>query len=89
MVDSDLSKSCLHWLCYETACFYAENIYTWPGSLCGRTWRPGSRPGLASVLGNSVPASECQRSDVWGLELRWVSLGNRGVPWPSQGSVLR
>ena len=31
----------------------------------GRTWP-------ASVLENSAPASECQRSDVWGLELRWL-----------------
>ena len=29
-------------------------------------------PGLASVLENSSPASECQHSDVWGLELRWL-----------------
>ena len=89
-VDSDLCKSWLHCLCLdEIMCFYTENIYTWPGSLCSRTWRPGWRPGLASVLENSVPVSECQCSDVWGLELRWVSLGNRGAPWPSQGSVLR
>ena len=26
-------------------------------------------------LGNSVPASECQCSDVWGLGLGWASLG--------------
>ena len=26
----------------------------------------------ASVLENSAPASECPRSDVWGLELRWL-----------------
>ena len=25
-----------------------------------------------------MPASECQCSDVWGVALRWVSLGNWG-----------
>ena len=39
-------------------------------------WGPGERPGLASVLGSSVPASECQCLDVWGLELRWACLRN-------------
>ena len=44
--------------------------------MCTRTWRPGCGLGLASVLENSVPVSECQCSEVWGLELRWASLGN-------------
>ena len=34
---------------------------------------------MASVLENSVPASERQGSDVWGLGLRWASLGNRAL----------
>ena len=56
-------------------------------------WRPGCRLGLASVLENSVPASGCQRSEVWGLGLTCASVGNvffsEWVPRPSQGSVLR
>ena len=40
-------------------------VETWPG-LC---------------LENSMPASECQCSDVWGLGLRWASLGNRALLW--------
>ena len=37
----DLCKSCLHSLCLdETLFFYSEDIHPWPGSLCGRTWRP-------------------------------------------------
>ena len=39
--------------------------------LCARTGDLG-RTWPASVLENSAPASECQRSDVWGLELRWL-----------------
>ena len=41
-----------------------SSVYTRTGDL-GRTWP-------ASVLENSVPSSECQCSDVWGLELRWL-----------------
>ena len=39
-------------------------LYARTGDL-DRTWP-------ASVLENSMPASECQPSDVWGLELRWL-----------------
>ena len=39
-------------------------LYARTGDL-DRTWP-------ASVLENSMPASECQCSDVWGLELRWL-----------------
>ena len=48
-----------------------------------QTW-----PGLC--LGNSVPASERQCSDVWALGLGWASLGDRallcvGFPGPPGG----
>ena len=39
--------------------------------LCARTGDL-DRTWPASVLENSMPASECQPSDVWGLELRWL-----------------
>ena len=43
--------------------------------------RAGWRPGLVSVLGRPVPPSECQHSDVRGLELRWAYLGNSASLW--------
>ena len=57
-------------------------------------WDVGTRvqawPGLS--LGNSVPASERQCSDVWALGpggLLWEPCSPlSGLPWPSRGSVL-
>ena len=64
--------SCIHWWCVdETMCFLQwEHLHLTLFCVLGlETW---VGPGLASVLENSSPASECQRSDVWGLELRWL-----------------
>ena len=41
-----------------------------------RMWRPGWGLGLASILENSVSVSECQCSELWGLDLSWDTLGN-------------
>ena len=72
MADLDLSKSCLHWWYLDvTMCFLQwEHLHL--TLFCALGLEPWAGPGLASVLENSAPASECQRSDVWGLELRWL-----------------
>ena len=76
MVDLDLSKSCLHWWCLdETVCFLQwEHLVL---TLYSLHWDMETRvqawPGLC--LGNSMPASEHQCSNVWALGLGWASLG--------------
>ena len=66
MVGLDLSKSTLMMLRLDHALFTMRTFRP-DCSVCTGTWRPGCRPSLC--LGNSVPASEHQCSDVWALGL--------------------
>ena len=93
MVGLDLSKSCLHWWCLDETVHFLQWGHLGLTVLCD--WDVGTRlqawPGLC--LGNFMPASEHQCSDVWGLglgRLLWEPCSPlRGLPWPSWRSVLR
>ena len=93
MVDLDLSKSCLHWLCFWDCALSAVRTFRPDLGLCA-LGHGDSGGGLAWPLSGKL------RACVWTSALRCLGSGAevgfsgcpcsplRGLPWPSRGLAL-